>query len=77
MGPIRITRHIRRDVSRCISALYEGYVKNTNMLNERLTEIRSGKAATQKAAIQAYAELVRRLGFEYNGMRCTSITSIT
>ncbi len=47
--------------------LYEGYVKNTNLLNERLSEIRSaGKAS---GADPAYAELVRRLGFEYNGMR--------
>jgi superoxide dismutase, Fe-Mn family len=47
--------------------LYEGYVKNTNLLNERLGEIReAGKAA---GADPSYAELVRRLGFEYNGMR--------
>jgi len=47
--------------------LYEGYVKNVNLLNERLTELRSsGKAA---GANPGYAELVRRLGFEYNGMR--------
>jgi Fe-Mn family superoxide dismutase len=47
--------------------LYEGYVKNTNLLNERLGEIRqAGKAS---GADPAYAELVRRLGFEYNGMR--------
>jgi len=47
--------------------LYEGYVKNVNLLNERLGEIRSaGKAA---GSDPAYAELVRRLGFEYNGMR--------
>ncbi|MGC9991280.1 MAG: Fe-Mn family superoxide dismutase [Candidatus Cybelea sp.] len=48
-------------------SLYEGYVKNTNLLNERLSAIRqAGKAA---GADPAYAELVRRLGFEYNGMR--------
>lgn len=47
--------------------LYQGYVKNTNLLNERLSEIRAaGKAA---GADPSYAELVRRLGFEYNGMR--------
>ena len=47
--------------------LYEGYVKNVNLLNERLAELRrSGKAA---GSDPAYAELVRRLGFEYNGMR--------
>ncbi|MBV8373851.1 MAG: superoxide dismutase [Candidatus Eremiobacteraeota bacterium] len=47
--------------------LYEGYVKNVNLLNERLGVIRTeGRAA---GADPAYAELVRRLGFEYNGMR--------
>jgi Fe-Mn family superoxide dismutase len=47
--------------------LYEGYVKNVNLLNERLASLRSeGKA---KGSDPAYAELVRRLGFEYNGMR--------
>jgi Fe-Mn family superoxide dismutase len=47
--------------------LYEGYVKNTNLLNEKLDAIRAaGEAA---GANPSYAELVRRLGFEYNGMR--------
>lgn len=47
--------------------LYEGYVKNTNTLNERLTEMRqNGKNA---GADPSYAELVRRLGWEFNGMR--------
>ena len=47
--------------------LYEGYVKNTNTLSERITELRqSGKAA---GADPAYAELVRRLGWEFDGMR--------
>lgn len=47
--------------------LYEGYVKNVNLLNERLAALRSSGEA--KGANPAYAELVRRLGFEYNGMR--------
>lgn len=47
--------------------LYEGYVKNVNLLNERLKAIR--EAAEPKGSDPAYAELVRRLGFEYNGMR--------
>lgn len=47
--------------------LYEGYVKNVNLLNERLASLRSSDQA--KGADPAYAELVRRLGFEYNGMR--------
>lgn len=47
--------------------LYEGYVKNTNTLNERLTELRS--AGKNSGGDPAYAELVRRLGWEFNGMR--------
>ncbi|TMB92700.1 MAG: superoxide dismutase [Chloroflexi bacterium] len=44
--------------------LYGGYVKNTNLLNEQLVEL-SGQGQT---ATPTYAELTRRLGFEYNGM---------
>jgi Fe-Mn family superoxide dismutase len=47
--------------------LYEGYVKNTNLLFERLAELRDGGNA--QGANPAYAELVRRIGFEYNGVR--------
>jgi Fe-Mn family superoxide dismutase len=47
--------------------LYEGYVKNTNLLNEQIAEIvKSGGAG---GANPHFAELSRRLGFEYNGMR--------
>lgn len=47
--------------------LYEGYVANTNVLNERIAELISGGEldATKTAA---YSELKRRFGFEYNGM---------
>jgi Fe-Mn family superoxide dismutase len=46
--------------------LYAGYVKRTNALTERLYGLCSeGKAA---GADPVYAELTRRLGFEYNGM---------
>jgi Fe-Mn family superoxide dismutase len=46
--------------------LYEGYVKNTNLLAENLAElVRQKKAA---ATNPAYAELKRHLGFEYGGM---------
>ncbi|MEI7556332.1 Fe-Mn family superoxide dismutase [Candidatus Chlorohelix sp.] len=45
-------------------ALYKGYVTNTNTLNEQIADlINNGKIGTP-----AYAELKRRLGFEYNGM---------
>ncbi len=47
--------------------LYEGYVKNTNLLNEQLSEI--VKTGTPGGANPQFAELTRRLGFEYNGMR--------
>jgi superoxide dismutase, Fe-Mn family len=41
-------------------------VKNTNLLNEQIMEmIRSGKASGKEPM---YAELTRRLGFEYGGM---------
>ncbi|MFN2568788.1 MAG: superoxide dismutase [Candidatus Dormibacteria bacterium] len=44
--------------------LYAGYVKNTNLLNEQLVSmIQEGRSATP-----TYAELTRRLGFEYNDM---------
>ncbi len=46
-------------------ALYAGYVKNTNILNEKIIELtEQGKAGQPE-----YAELKRRYGFEYNGMR--------
>ena len=44
--------------------LYAGYVKNTNLLNEQLVEM----VSQGKAGSPAYAELTRRMGFEYNGM---------
>lgn len=45
--------------------LYEGYVANTNRLLDTLAEmVREGKAGTPE-----YAELKRRMGFEFNGMR--------
>jgi len=45
--------------------LYGGYVKNTNILNEKVIElIETGKSGTPE-----YSELKRRYGFEYNGMR--------
>ncbi len=46
--------------------LYEGYVKNTNLLNEQINELITGGKA--QGATPGFAELVRRLGFEYNGM---------
>jgi superoxide dismutase, Fe-Mn family len=47
--------------------LYEGYVKETNKLNERIAEfIQDAKVDQEEFA--EYSELSRRLGFEYNGM---------
>jgi Fe-Mn family superoxide dismutase len=47
--------------------LYEGYVKNTNLLNEQIAE--QVKAGTAAGANPHFSEITRRLGFEYNGMR--------
>jgi len=45
--------------------LYQGYVTNTNKLIDTLTTmLKEGKTATPE-----YAELKRRFGFEFNGMR--------
>ncbi len=45
--------------------LYEGYVKNTNLLFSRMEELeKSGQAGTPD-----YAEIKRRFGWEWNGMR--------
>src|SRR5919106_5255406 len=47
--------------------LYEGYVKETNNLTERIAEfIKDGNVDQEE--MPAYSELTRRLGFEYNGM---------
>src|SRR5215210_8260341 len=47
--------------------LYEGYVKETNNLSDRITKfIEDGKVDQEE--MPAYSELTRRLGFEYNGM---------
>ncbi len=45
--------------------LYEAYVANTNRLLDTLADmVREGKIGTPE-----YAELKRRMGFEFNGMR--------
>ena len=45
--------------------LYQGYVTNTNKLVDALSQLlKEGKASTPE-----YAELKRRLGWEFNGMR--------
>ena len=47
--------------------LYEGYVKETNNLSEKIWQfIQDGKVDQEE--MPAYSELTRRLGFEYNGM---------
>ena len=53
----QITEHLK---------LYAGYVKQVNTLNQELAELLGkGKASGKDPE---YAELTRRLGFEYNGM---------
>jgi Fe-Mn family superoxide dismutase len=45
--------------------LYQGYVTQTNTLNDKITELRAaGKTGTPE-----FNELRRRFGFEYDGMR--------
>lgn len=47
--------------------LYEGYVKETNKLTEKIAAfIEDGNVDQEE--MPAYSELTRRLGFEYNGM---------
>src|SRR3970040_2182519 len=48
-------------------ALYEGYVKATNDLNEHIFNLIKDGTVDQEE-MPAYSELTRRLGFEYNGM---------
>jgi superoxide dismutase, Fe-Mn family len=45
--------------------LYQGYVKNTNLLLEQFQQM----AAQNQTGTPAYAELQRRLGWEFDGMR--------
>ena len=45
--------------------LYQGYVTNTNRLLDSLSAL----LKEDKASTPEYAELKRRLGFEFNGMR--------
>lgn len=45
--------------------LYQGYVTNTN----KLTDILAGMLKDGKTAAPEYAELKRRFGFEFDGMR--------
>ncbi|HKG99505.1 MAG TPA: superoxide dismutase [Bradyrhizobium sp.] len=47
--------------------LYEGYVKGTNDLKQRIADILADGVVDQDE-MPAYSELTRRLGFEYNGM---------
>ncbi len=47
-------------------ALYEGYVKHVNVLREQIKELTTLDAEKYAYAI---AEIRRRLGFEFNGMR--------
>jgi Fe-Mn family superoxide dismutase len=44
--------------------LYEGYVAGTNLMNEQISSMIQKK----EVGTPAYAEMTRRLGFEYNGM---------
>lgn len=47
--------------------LYEGYVTNTNTLNQRIADL-IGAGNLDATQVAAFSELKRRFGFEYNGM---------
>ena len=47
--------------------LYEGYVTNTNLLNEQINGL-IGEGQLEPTKMAAFSELRRRYGFEYNGM---------
>src|SRR4029453_18416410 len=47
--------------------LYEGYVKETNNLTEKISEVIKDGNVDQEE-MPASSELTRRLGFEYNGI---------
>jgi superoxide dismutase, Fe-Mn family len=47
--------------------LYEGYVKETNRLMDKLSHY-SKNGSIDPPDIEVYSELTRRLGYEYNGM---------
>ncbi len=47
--------------------LYEGYVTNTNMLNQRIADL-IGEGTLDPTQVAAFSEVKRRFGFEYNGM---------
>jgi Fe-Mn family superoxide dismutase len=47
--------------------LYEGYVKETNRLTEKIWDYLKDGSVDQEE-MPAYSELTRRLGFEYNGV---------
>jgi len=47
--------------------LYEGYVKETNKLSQKIAEfIKDGNVDQEE--MPGYSELTRRIGFEFNGM---------
>ncbi len=54
--------------------LYEGYVKETNKLNEKIAEFVSGGKVDQEEFAE-YSELNRRLGFEslQGSARCVGL----
>lgn len=47
--------------------LYEGYVTNTNVLNQRIADL-IGTGTLDPTQSAAFSEMKRRFGFEYNGM---------
>ena len=48
--------------------LYEGYVKETNHLQEKISQILKDGSVDQGGNARLFGTQKRRLGFEYNGM---------
>lgn len=48
--------------------LYAGYVKHTNLIMDKITELSADQASAEKNAY-AIAEMQRRFSFEFDGMR--------
>jgi len=48
--------------------LYSGYVKNANLITEKIVEMLADKAVAENNAY-AISEMQRRFGFEFNGIR--------
>lgn len=61
--------HISNEAMNIHFKLYEGYVKNTNLLMEKFEQIKTFDADYQTKFLPEWTEMHRRFGWEFNGMR--------